>query len=167
VKTLSVPRLVAAAALVAAVLAAGAMTVSATGQAQAWHDDRQAHADRNARTVVSFYTLAFNGHQPQQAVARFVGPEYIQHNPTVASGKAAFIQFVTGLNTAFPQAHVDIRRVVAQDDLVITHSKFTLTPTDRGTVLADIFRLEDGRIVEHWDVGEAIPATTVSGNPVI
>ena len=164
-KSFSVSRLVAAVATAVVVLVAGAVTVTAQNQAR--HDDRDSQAERNARTVVAFYTLAFNGHQPAEAVARYVGADYIQHNPTVASGKAAFIQFVQGLNAQFPQAHVDIRRVVSQDDLVMTHSKFTLTPDDRGSVAADVFRLEKGKIVEHWDVIEAIPATTVSGNPVI
>jgi predicted SnoaL-like aldol condensation-catalyzing enzyme len=167
-------RLVAAAAAAAAVLVAGAATATASGRvdvsgtlALARHDDGTTQAERNARTVVAFYTMAFNQHRPAEAVARFVGPVYIQHNPTVASGKAAFIQFVQGLNAQFPQARIDLRRVVAQDDLVMTHGKFTLSPADRGSAVADVFRLERGKVVEHWDVIEAIPPTTVSGNPMV
>jgi predicted SnoaL-like aldol condensation-catalyzing enzyme len=167
-------RMVAAGAVAVTLLVAGAVTAAATGRldvsgplAQARHDDGTTQAERNARTVVAFYTLAFNQHQPEAAVARFVGPVYIQHNPTVASGKAAFIQFVKGLNTQFPQARIDLRRVVAQDDLVVTHGRFTISPADRGSAVADIFRLERGKVVEHWDVIEAIPPTTVSGNPMV
>jgi predicted SnoaL-like aldol condensation-catalyzing enzyme len=172
VKTPTLRRLVAAIALATVVLVAGALTAGATGRvdvsgALSRHDVGTSQAERNARTVVAFYTLAFNQHQPEAAVARFVGPVYIQHNPTVASGKAAFIDFVKGLNTQFPQAHIDLRRVVAQDDLVMTHGLFTLSPADRGSAVADVFRLERGKVVEHWDVIEAIPATTVSGNPVV
>jgi predicted SnoaL-like aldol condensation-catalyzing enzyme len=164
VRTRSVHSLVAAILLAAAILVAGAVTVTA----QSRHDDRgSSQADRNARTVVAFFTLAFNDQKPELAVARYVGPVYVQHNPTVASGKDAFIQFVKGLNAQFPQAHVDIRRVVSQDDMVITHSKFTLSPSDRGSAVADVFRLEKGKIVEHWDVIQAIPETTVSGNPMV
>jgi predicted SnoaL-like aldol condensation-catalyzing enzyme len=121
-----------------------------------------ADLERNKQTVVEFYELAFNGKQPEQAVEKYVGKEYIQHNPQAPDGPEAFIGFVK----AFPEASVDIRRVVAEGDMVVTHSLLKLTPDDRGTVAADLFRLEDGKVVEHWDVLQSFPEDSANAHPM-
>jgi predicted SnoaL-like aldol condensation-catalyzing enzyme len=121
-----------------------------------------ADPETNKRTVVEFYELAFNGKEPEQAVQKYVGPEYIQHNPQAPDGPEAFIGFVR----AFPQASVDIRRVFADGDIVITHSLLKFTPDDPGTVAADFFRLEDGKVVEHWDVLQPFPEESANPHPM-
>ena len=121
-----------------------------------------ADLERNKQTVVEFYELAFNGKQPEQAVEKYVGKEYIQHNPQAPDGPEAFIGFVK----AFPDASVDIRRVVAEGDMVVTHSLLKFTPDDRGTVAADLFRLEDGKVVEHWDVLQSFPEDSANPHPM-
>jgi predicted SnoaL-like aldol condensation-catalyzing enzyme len=125
-----------------------------------------ADLERNKQTVRAFYTLAFNDKQPAEAVAKYVGAEYIQHNPQVADGAEAFIQFVTGFAAQFPQVSVDIRRVVAEGDLVVTHSLLKVAPEDRGSAAADFFRLQDGKIVEHWDVLQPVPETAANDHPM-
>jgi predicted SnoaL-like aldol condensation-catalyzing enzyme len=97
-------------------------------------------------------------------VAAHLGPRYVQHNPQAADGGEAFIAFVRSFAGQFPDLHVDIRRVIAEDDLVVTHSLITTGPDDRGTAAVDIFRLEDGRIVEHWDVLQPVPETAANEN---
>ncbi len=119
---------------------------------------------QNKATVVAFYEMAVNGKQPQAAADRYMGPVYIQHNPLAASGKEAFVAFFSGFATQFPEGHVDIRRVVAEGDLVVTHSLFTLGPADRGSAVMDIFRLENGKVVEHWDVIQAVPENPLNDN---
>src|SRR4051812_4845190 len=105
-----------------------------------------ADLDRNKQAVVGFYELAFNEKEPEEAVKRYVGDRYVQHNPQAPDGPEAFIAFVR----AFPEAHVDIRRVFADEDIVVTHSLLTFSPGDQGTVAADFFRVDaDGKIVEH------------------
>ena len=121
-----------------------------------------ADLERNKQTVVEFYELAFNGKQPEQAVEKYVGKEYIQHNPQAPDGPEAFI----GSVKAFPEAIVDIRRVVAEGDMVVTHSLLKFTPDDRGTVAADLFRLEDGKVVEHWDVLQSFPEDSANPHPM-
>jgi predicted SnoaL-like aldol condensation-catalyzing enzyme len=127
--------------------------------------------ERNKRNAVAFYTVAFNDKDPRRAVELYGGDEYIQHNPLAPNGFDAFIAFVESFTTAFPDAHIDIRRVFAECDFVITHALATgAVPvyTERGTKLVDIFRLDRfGRIVEHWDVGAAISATSANGNPEV
>jgi len=118
--------------------------------------------ERNKQTVREFYELAFNGKQPEQAVEKYVGSEYIQHNPQAADGPEAFIAFVR----AFPDASVDIRRVFADGDIVITHSLLKFTPEDRGTVATDFFRLQDGKVVEHWDVLQPFPEESQNDHPM-
>ena len=127
--------------------------------------------ERNERNVINYYRIAFNDKNPQLAVKLYGGAEYIQHNPLAANGFDAFISFVEGFTAAFPDAHIDIKRVIAECDLVVTHSLATgAVPvcTALGTKLADIFRLDaNGKVVEHWDVGAAISATSANGNPEV
>src|SRR5262245_15342573 len=92
--------------------------------------------EANKRNVVEFYELAFNGKQPEQAVERYVGSRYIQHNPQAPDGPEAFIGFVR----AFPDISVDIRRIFADGDIVITHGVVKFTTDDAGTVAVDFFR---------------------------
>jgi predicted SnoaL-like aldol condensation-catalyzing enzyme len=126
----------------------------------------RARLERNKRTAAAFYDLAFNQKRPKEAVRRYAGPVYIQHNPLFADGTDAFIAAVTAFTEQNPQLHVDIRTVIAEGDRVLTHSLITLSPDDRGTVAADIFRLDRGRIVEHWDVVQPFPETSVNDHPM-
>lgn len=124
-----------------------------------------AQVQRNKATAVAYYTTAFNDKKPELAVAKYGGPEYIQHNPLAADGFAAFIAFVKGYTQQFPQLHVDIKRVIGECNLVVTHSHITTSPDDRGNAVADIFRLNrQGKIVEHWDVIQPVPATSQNDN---
>ena len=101
---------------------------------------------------------------PEAAIARYVGNTYTQHNPGAADGKEAFIKFVKSFAAANPQAHIEIKRVVAEDDLVVTHGHFRVNEHDRGFAVMDIFRLQDGKVVEHWDVIQVIPPMSKNGN---
>lgn len=118
--------------------------------------------ENNKRTVVEFYERAFNGKQPEQAVENYVGAQYLQHNLQAPDGPEAFIGFVK----AFPEGSVDIRRVFADGDIVVTHSLLKFTPDDQGSVAADFFRLEDGKIVEHWDVLQLFPQESANPHPI-
>jgi predicted SnoaL-like aldol condensation-catalyzing enzyme len=88
--------------------------------------------EHNKRTVIAFYTRAFNDHEPADAVAKYVGSEYIQHNPDTPSGADAFIQSASGFIAKFPQVSVEIKRVIAEGNLVVTHDLVKRSPEDRG-----------------------------------
>jgi predicted SnoaL-like aldol condensation-catalyzing enzyme len=118
----------------------------------------------NTEIVRAFYELAFNEGKPEEAVERYVGDRYVQHNPQAADGAEAFVGFVRWYRGEHPELHVDIKRTVAEGDLVVTHSLITTGPGDRGTAAADLFRVEDGRIVEHWDVLQPVPETSANDN---
>jgi predicted SnoaL-like aldol condensation-catalyzing enzyme len=118
----------------------------------------------NNRVVRAFYEEAFNDGDPEGAVQRYIGDRYVQHNPQAADGTDAFIGFVQWYRGQFPQLHVDIKRMIAEGDLVVTHSRITTSPEDRGTAAVDIFRVENGKVVEHWDVLQPIPAEAANTN---
>jgi predicted SnoaL-like aldol condensation-catalyzing enzyme len=124
-----------------------------------------ADIEQNKRNVIAYYERAFNDHEPEDAVERYVGSEYIQHNPMAPDGTDAFIAFVRGYVEQFPQLRIEIKRAIAEGDLVMTHGLLKTSPDDRGTAAVDIFRLdENGKIVEHWDVLQPVPETSANDN---
>jgi predicted SnoaL-like aldol condensation-catalyzing enzyme len=120
--------------------------------------------EHNKQTVIAFYMRAFTDHEPADAVAKYVGSEYIQHNPDTRSGADAFVESATGVIAAFPQIKVEIKRVIAEGDLVVAHNLIKTSPEARGMAGADIFRLRDGKIVEHWDVRQPVPEAAANDN---
>jgi predicted SnoaL-like aldol condensation-catalyzing enzyme len=120
--------------------------------------------ERNTELVRDFYHLALNLKKPEEAVEKYLGPYYRQHNPGAADGGPAFIAFVKGFTGAFPALHFDFRRFIAEGDLVVVHSHLIRQPQDRGMAVMDIFRIENNRIVEHWDVLQEIPESAANNN---
>ncbi|MBI1741834.1 nuclear transport factor 2 family protein [Candidatus Acetothermia bacterium] len=123
--------------------------------------------EANKTVVREFYNLAFNLKKPEEAVAKYLGASYRQHNPTAGDGPEPFIAFVRGFAKAFPSLRFDFKRMVAEDDLVVAHSHLVRQPGDRGMAVMDIFKLENGKIVEHWDVLQEIPATAANSNTML
>ena len=119
---------------------------------------------QNKENVRAFYDLAFNQKQPEEAVKRYAGSYYRQHNPNAADGTEPFIGFVKWITGANPQLRIEFKRLIAEGDLVVVHSHNVAVPGTRGKAVIDIFRLEDGKIVEHWDVLQRIPESSANSN---
>lgn len=126
-----------------------------------------ADLEDNKRIVREFMELAINGTEIRAAVARYVDPGYLQHSPSTPPG-------VDGLVERFEQdfkpnsgAQLQIARMIAEGDLVAVHSLVRLSAEDRGTAVADIFRVKNGKLVEHWDVAEPVPDEAPHDNPLV
>ena len=115
-----------------------------------------ADLEANRKTVLEFYEAGLNK-KDFDAAAKYFGPKYIQHNPGAPDGIEGFKTFVNFLRSKFPNSHSEIRKVFAEGDYVILHVHAVREPGTLGRAIVDIFRLEDGKIVEHWDVAQDIP----------
>ena len=119
--------------------------------------------EANKNNAIAFYRTAYLG-DPEEAVRRYVGDEYIQHNPLVGNGKDAFIDYFKEMARSYPDKSIDFVRAVAQDDLVSLHTHQTW-PGGEEYVTMDFFRFDaNGKIVEHWDAIQMIPEHSKNGN---
>ena len=120
-------------------------------------DDQYTDQERNNRDVVlDFYEAGVN-RRDYEAAFKHLGEHYIQHNPNVADGREGFREFFDFLEKQFPKFRVEIKRVFIEGDMVAVHVRSFDGPTPNGEAGVDIFRLEAGKIVEHWDVIQPIP----------
>jgi len=131
----------------------------------AWGADAQ-QQEANKKNVVEFYEKALN-QKDFDAAARYLGPRYTQHNPVAADGAEGLKAFIQFLRDKFPDARSEIKRVFADGDYVIVHVHAIREPGTRGRAIVDIFKLENGKIVEHWDVAQDIPEKAANTNGML
>jgi predicted SnoaL-like aldol condensation-catalyzing enzyme len=143
-------------ALGAAILALSAATFVARAADPAQQEE-------NKKTVAAFYDAALN-QKDFDAASKFLGNRYTQHNPTAADGPEGLKRFVAFLKEKFPNNRSEIKRIFADGDYVIVHVHAVREPGTRGNAIVDIFKLENGKVVEHWDVVQPIPEQAANNN---
>ncbi len=121
--------------------------------------------ESNKQNAIKFYRMSYLG-DPSKAVDLYVGAEYIQHNPLVADGKQAFINYFDEMAKDYPGKSIEFIRAIAEGDLVALHTHQTW-PGDEQYVTMDFFRFDEaGKIVEHWDSMQEVPCESKNGNPM-
>ena len=145
-------RIAAPAAVLAAGLLLGGAASAETAQERA-----------NKQAVIEFYNKALND-KDYAAASRYLGDRYTQHNPTAQDGPEGLKGFIQYLRDKFPQSHSDIVQSFADGDYVILHVRSIRTPGTAGRAIFDLFKLEKGKVVEHWDAVQDIPASSANAN---
>jgi len=140
-----------------ALAAALALTALAAGA------DAQTQQEANKKIVVDFYDKAIN-QKDFEAASKHLGSRYTQHNPNAADGPEGLKAFLQFLKEKFPNSRSEIKRVFAEGDYVIVHVHAVREPGTRGNAIVDIFKLENGKVVEHWDVVQPIPEKAANTN---
>jgi predicted SnoaL-like aldol condensation-catalyzing enzyme len=141
------------------VLAAAAFALTAlAGAAHA-----QTQQETNKKIVVDFYDKALN-QKDFEAASKYLGSRYTQHNPNAPDGPEGLKTFLQFLKEKFPSSRSEIKRVFADGDYVIVHVHAVREPGTRGNAIIDIFKLENGKVVEHWDVVQPIPEKAANTN---
>jgi predicted SnoaL-like aldol condensation-catalyzing enzyme len=166
IRTLPAALLPAALLLAAATLTAGCAAEAPADEdaaVAAESDGPEAVEARNIETVRAFYQAALNDKDAADARS-YLGAEYIQHNPAAQDGVAGLEAFIGFLASQFPQNSSEIVRAFADGDHVILHVRNQRGPDQPVNAIMEIFRLADGKIVEHWDVVQPVPAETANDN---
>ncbi|CAB4929286.1 unannotated protein [freshwater metagenome] len=121
-------------------------------------------SDQAKQLVMDFFKVAFGDKDPDRAAQLYMAEPYVQHNPQVADGLDGFRAGVGGMLQAFPQMRTEIKRVVSDGEHVVVHQHLFMVPEGNGTAAVDMFRIKDGRIVEHWDVYQDVPSEAANDN---
>src|SRR5258708_4097537 len=145
--------------MVKSVLVAMMLMMPMVFAGSAWAADLEA----NKKIVVDFYEKGLN-QKDYDAAAKHFGPRYVQHNPGAANGPEGFKRLIGFLKEKFPNSRNEIKRVIAEGDLVVLHVHSKRSPEDRGRAIVDIFKVENGKIVEHWDVVQDVPEKSANDN---
>lgn len=122
----------------------------------------ESNLEMNKKNVAEFYDLIINKKDFESA-KKYIGNRYKQHNPFVADGPEGLRAFIEYLKTDFPDAHSEVKKIIAEGDYVVLHVHSRRTPTLQRAII-EIFRLENGKIDEHWDVVQQIPETSANPN---
>jgi len=121
-------------------------------------------SEQNKEVAIAFYQKLINEFDPEGAFELYGGETYKQHTPVIEDGREGVTKFMKRLKATYPQSRMEIKRAFSDGDMVILHSKWVRSPGERGDAVVDFFRVQDGKVVEHWDVIQPIPETAENNN---
>lgn len=131
--------------------------------AVSWAQTHSVAEEANRQAVLAFYEKGLN-QKDADAALKYVGERYVQHNPNAADGPDGFRKFIAFLRDKAPHSHSEIKKSFVDGDFVILHVHSIREPGTRGNAITDIFKLEQGKIVEHWDTVQPIPEASANTN---
>jgi predicted SnoaL-like aldol condensation-catalyzing enzyme len=110
--------------------------------------------------------MIFNQHNLAQAVAKYIGANFREHNPYVADGRQGVMAYTSRYIKANPKMRMEFKRIIAESDIMAVYRFLKPNSSDLGRAVVDIFRVEDGKLVEHWDVMQPVPLQVANRNGV-
>lgn len=125
-----------------------------------------ARTEANKQLVLEAWHTIFTEKKVGEGFDRYIHPDYIQHNPVAADGPAPARKFLTEWFEKNPDAIIEVKKAVAEGDLVFIHHHMRASPKERGNAAVDMFRVQDGKLIEHWDVLQAIPEKSANPHPM-
>jgi predicted SnoaL-like aldol condensation-catalyzing enzyme len=111
-----------------------------------------------------FKALFYDQGRVREAYETYVAEDYIQHNPMAQNGRDAAIDFLEPIYQRNPQHRMTVHRIIVEDPYIVVHLHGQSLPEDLGAAAVDILRVENCKIVEHWDVTQPVPAESINGN---
>lgn len=121
--------------------------------------------EQNKELVMRFLNEFMIG-KDIRVLDELLGPDYRQHNPGLGHGKADLIKFFQDFWEIHPDPGYYLKRIIAEGDLVAIHYNFRPEKSEEGYAIVDIFRAEDGKLVEHWDVCQEMPEKSLNDSPM-
>lgn len=125
-----------------------------------------ADTSANRQAIEKFVDLFYRQKKVREAFETYVVPDYVQHNPAATDGRDAAIKLLEPMLAAYPELKVDVLRIVVDGEIAVVHSRALLSPTQPAVSTFDMFRMKNGKIVEHWDVMQSVPEKSVSSHPL-
>lgn len=116
------------------------------------------------KEIATKFFLSIVNEKNFDSAANYIGDWYIEHDPQGHDGPSGLKEYINFLQNDFPLSHVEIKRTFVAGEYVVFHVHSKMNPADRGQAIIDIFRLEGGKVVEHWDVTQDIPEISKNGN---
>jgi predicted SnoaL-like aldol condensation-catalyzing enzyme len=141
--------------------APSAATTASSAQNQA-----QDLAAKNKEIALAFFHGVFTEKKPQEAFDKYSIPDYIQHNPLAEDGAVPTIAFLNDWIAKFPQSSVEVKKVIAEGNLVAIHHHLRQSPDVAGLACTEWYRVENGRVVEHWDTAQPMPTQSKNPHPM-
>lgn len=126
----------------------------------------QSETEKNRAIITDFIDMFYGQKKPREAFEKYVAADYIQHNPGAPDGREATLALLEPFMKSMPDRTTKVLRILVDGDLAAVHSRGAKGPDDRGMAIVDIFRLKDGKIVEHWDVLQPVPEQSANPHPM-
>ncbi|MEZ5968302.1 MAG: nuclear transport factor 2 family protein [Hyphomonas sp.] len=127
--------------------------------------DPQLMKEKTRRALELLFSSTTPFSQKKRDITNYINPDkYIQHSPGLEDGLSGLMKLVEEFDQQYSGYSISIKRVFADSDFSVAHCHYRFGPDDPGKAIVEIFRFEDGLMVEHWDVIQDVPDTEPSGN---